>query len=427
MEWFQKVIQIFKIKDLRRKIFFVLMILVVFRISANIPVPGIDAERLREFFSNNQLFGLLNIFTGGAMSNLSIVMLGLGPYITATIIMQLLTMIFPQLEALYKEEGERGRQKFNQYSRILTVPLAALQSYAMLTLLSRQGILGSLSLSQWLTSVSVITAGALFLMWLGELISEKGIGNGVSLLIFAGIVSRVPLSLRELIVTYQPSKIPSYFAFFVLALVITAGVVVITEGRRNIPVSYAKRVRGHKIYGGVSTYLPLNVNPAGVIPIIFALSIMLFPGMVANFLGASDISWLADFAQRVGRLFQNPWFYGISYFTLVVLFTYFYTAVTFDPKNVANNLQKMGGFIPGIRPGRPTSDFLYFILNRVLLFGAIFLGTIAVLPSVVQGVTGITAFGFAVGGTALLIVVSVVLETMRQINSQLTMRDYEGF
>jgi len=212
-----------------------------------------------------------------------------------------------------------------------------------------------------------------------------------------------------------------------IALVIIAGVIIITEGRRNIPVSYAKRVRGNKMYGGVSTYLPLNVNPAGVIPIIFALSIMLFPGVIANFLGGSSVGWLASFAQLVGRLFENPWFYGVAYFLLVVLFTYFYTAVTFDPKNIASNLQKSGGFIPGIRPGKSTSDFLYFILNRVLLFGAIFLGTIAVLPSIVQGATGITAFGFAIGGTALLIVVSVVLETMRQINSQLTMRDYEGF
>ncbi len=427
MKWLDKVIQIFKIRDLRKKILFILMIFVIFRIAANIPVPSIDTERLSQFFANNQLFGLLNIFTGGAMSNLSIIMLGLGPFITATIIMQLLTMIFPKLEALYKEEGEQGKQKFNQYSRMLTVPLAAMQGYAMLTLLSRQGVLGSLSAMEWITSICVVTAGAVFLMWLGELISEKGIGNGVSLLIFAGIVSRVPLSIRELVATYDPSKIPTYIAFFIVALIIIAGVVVVTEGRRNIPVSYAKRVRGHRVYGGVSTYLPLNVNPAGVIPIIFALSIMLFPGMVANFLGGSDISWVASASQFIGGLFENQWFYGIAYFTLVVLFTYFYTAVTFDPKNVANNLQKMGGFIPGIRPGKPTSDFLYFILNRVLLFGAIFLGTIAVLPSIIQGSTGITAFSFAIGGTALLIVVSVVLETLRQINSQLTMRDYEGF
>jgi len=427
MKWLNKITQIFKIKDLRQKILFVLFILVVFRIVANIPVPGIDIERLSQFFSNNQLFGLLNIFTGGAMSNLSISMLGLGPYITATIIMQLLTMIFPSLEAIYKEEGEAGRQKFNQYGRMLTVPLAVLQSYGMLTLLSRQGILDSLSALQWITSITVITAGAGFLMWLGEMISEKGIGNGVSLLIFAGIISSVPMSIRELAVTYDVSKIPSYLAFFAVALVITAAVVVITEGRRNIPVSYAKRIRGNKVYGGVSTYLPLNVNPAGVIPIIFALSIMLFPGMVAGFLSASSIGWLARISQIVSGLFEDPWFYGITYFALVVLFTYFYTAVTFDPNNVSNNLQKMGGFIPGIRPGKPTAAFLYFILNRVLLFGAISLGLIAVLPSIIQGATGITAFGFAIGGTALLIVVSVVLDTIRQVNSQLTMRDYEGF
>lgn len=424
-KWFDKIVQIFKIKDLRSRILFVLAMLVVFRVAANIPVPGIDVEQLRRFFASNQLFGLMNVFTGGAMSNFSIVMLGIGPYITATIIMQLLTMIFPQLEAMYKEEGETGRQKFNQYGRLLTVPLAILQSYAMLTLLSRQGVVGQFTSLQWITSISVITGGSVFLMWLGELISEKGIGNGVSLLIFAGIVSRIPLSIRELIFTYDVSKLPSYLAFFVAAIVITAGVVIITEGRRNIPVSYAKRVRGNRMYGGVSTYLPLNVNPAGVIPIIFALSVMLMPGMVATFLSASHISWVAAAAQAVNRLFQNGWFYGLAYFALVFLFTYFYTAVTFDPKNISENLQKMGGFIPGIRPGRPTAEYLNLILNRVLLCGAVFLGTIAVLPSVIQGLTGITSFGFAVGGTALLIVVSVVLETIRQINSQLTMRDYE--
>jgi len=287
--WQQKLIQIFKIPDLRKKIIFVLMMLVIFRIAANIPVPGIDVERLRQFFASNQLFGLMNIFTGGAMSNLSIAMLGLGPYITAVIIMQLLTMIFPQLEAMYKEEGEKGRQKFNQYGRILTVPLAILQSYGMIVLLTRQGIIPPLSFLQLVTNVLVITTGTVFLMWLGELISEKGIGNGVSLLIFAGIVARVPVSIRQLIATWDPSRFPSLIAFFLLALVIIGAVVFITEGRRNIPVSYAKRVRGHRVYGGVSTYLPLNVNPAGVIPIIFALSIMLFPGMVANFLIGSSM------------------------------------------------------------------------------------------------------------------------------------------
>lgn len=427
MKWYQKITQVFKIKDLRKKILFVLMILVIFRIVANIPLPTIDASRLKQFFAGNQLFGLLNIFTGGAMSNLSIGMLGIGPYITAVIIMELLTMIFPSLEALYKEEGEAGRQKFNQYGRLATIPLALLQGFAMLTLLSHQGVISHLSTFQWITSLSLIMAGAVFMMWLGELISEKGIGDGISILILAGIVAHVPLSIKEIVVTYDPSKIPSYLAFLVLALVITASVVIINEGRRNIPVSYAKQVRGNKMYGGVSTYLPLNVNPAGVIPIIFALSIMLFPGMIANFLSTSSIVWLASIARFIGALFQNQWFYGISYFILVVLFTYFYTAVTFDPKNIAENLQKMGGFIPGIRPGKPTINFLYYILNRVLLFGAVFLGTVAVLPSIVQGITGIQAFGFVIGGTSLLIMVAVILETLRQIGSQLTMRDYEGF
>jgi len=426
MQWWQKLIQIFKIKDLRNKILFVLGVFVVFRIMANIPIPGVDVENLKNFFQQFQVFGLLNIFTGGTLSNLSIVMLGLGPYITAIIIMQLLTMIFPQLERMYKEEGEVGREKFNQYARILTVPLAMLQSYGMLTLLHRQGVVASFSPLLLLSSILTVTAGCLFLMWLGELISEKGIGNGVSLLIFAGIVARVPVNIREMIVKWDPSQLPAYLFFFGMAVLICAGVVWVNEARRNIPVSYAKRVRGMRVYGGVSTYLPLSVNPAGVIPIIFALSIMLFPGMVANFLAGKG-GIIGNFAQQVAELFKNQWFYGISYFVLVCLFTYFYTAVTFDPKAIATNLQKMGGFIPGIRPGKATADFLYYILNRVLLIGALFLGTIAVMPSIIGGITGIRVFSFLIGGTALLIIVSVVLETVRQINAQLQMREYDTF
>ncbi len=426
MNWLSKVIQVFKIPDLRKKILFVLGVFVVFRLMANIPMPGIDIENLREFFDQFQVFGLLNVFTGGTLSNLSIVMLGLGPYITSVIIMQLLTMIFPQLERLYKEEGESGRQRFNQYGRYLTVPLAMLQGYGMLTLLQRQGAIGSLTPTLMITSLVTVAAGCLFLMWLGELISEKGIGNGVSLLIFAGIMARVPSSIREIVLRWEASQLPAYLLFFGMSLLIVAGVVMVTEARRNIPVSYAKRVKGQRMYGGVSTYLPLNVNPAGVIPIIFALSVMLFPGMVANFLsGAGGL--VGEAAQWLGNLFENPWVYGSLYFLLVCLFTYFYTAVTFDPKSIASNLQKMGGFIPGIRPGPPTSNFLYYILNRVLLIGALFLGTVAVMPSVVGGVTGITTFSFMVGGTALLITVSVALETMRQIKAQLQMREYETF
>ena len=366
------------------------------------------------------------MFTGGAMSNLSIAMLGMGPYITAVIIMQLLTMIFPRLEALYKEEGEAGRQKFNQYGRILTVPLAALQGYSMIMLFKSQQIIGALTPFQLITAVIVITGGTLFLMWMGELISEKGIGNGVSLLIFAGIVADVPNSLRQILINWDPAKIPTYLSFLAIALVVVVGVVIITEGRRNIPVSYAKRIRGNRVYGGVSTYLPLNVNPAGVMPIIFALSFILLPGMIGSFLANNKIHWVATAARFLRDMFQRGQVtYAIIYFLLVVLFTYFYTAVTFDPKSISNNLQKMGGFVPGIRPGRPTMEFLNFILNRVLLVGAIFLGLIAIAPNVVQGATGITAF--QVGGTSILIVVSVVLETIRQIESQLVMRDYEGF
>lgn len=423
---FQKITQLFKIKDLRNKTLFVLGVFVVFRLMANIPMPGVNVENLRRFFGQFQLFGLYNMFSGGALEKFSIVMMGLGPYITATIILQLLTMIFPQLERLYKEEGEAGRQKFNQYGRIMTVPLAMLQAFAMLALLKRQQVIGEMSGLALFGSILTVTAGSIFLMWLGELISEKGIGNGVSLLIFAGIVADVPVNIRQMLATYDPSKIPSFLLFFSMALLIIAGVVLINEARRNIPVSYAKRVRGMRMFGGASTYLPLNVNPAGVIPIIFALSILLFPGMIANFLSGTG-GWIGNFAKSTGNFFQDPWVHSILYFILVVLFTYFYTAVTFDPKSISQNLQKMGGFIPGIRPGESTANFMHYILNRVLLIGALFLGTIAVLPSIVGGVTGVTGFTFLIGGTSLLIVVSVVLETMRQIQAQLQMREYETF
>lgn len=426
MTWFYNVIRTFQIPDLRKKILFILGVFVLFRLMANIPMPGIDTDRIQQFFANNQLFGLLNLFTGGALDSLSIVMLGLGPYITAVIIMQLLTMIVPALERMYKEEGEAGRQRFNQYGRYLAVPFALLQGYGFLSLLTQQQVIDRLSPEILITSLVTITGGTLLLMWLGELITEKGIGNGVSLLIFAGIIAGFPASLRQMFVAYDPTRLTAYIAFFVMALVIIAGVVYITEARRNIPVSYAKRVRGNKMYGGVSTYLPLQVNPAGVIPIIFALSLLTIPGMIASFLVGVGGA-IGGIAAAIQSFLVNPWAYGILYFLLVVMFTFFYTAVTFDPKSISTNLQKMGGFIPGVRPGFSTAQFLSFILNRILLVGALFLGTIAVMPSIVQGATGIGAFQFLLGGTALLIVVSVVLETMRQIRSQLQMREYDTF
>lgn len=420
-----KIALIFKVKELRNKVLFVLAMLFVFRLVAAIPVPGIEVTRLQDFFASNQLFGLISVFTGGAFDNFSLAMLGLSPYITATIITQLLTMIFPKLEALYKQEGEAGRQKFNQYGRILTVPLAILQSFGMVKLLQNSGVLGYLDPFRLAVAMITITAGSVFLMWVGELISEKGIGNGVSLLIFAGIVARIPSTIQQIWAAGDTSKIPSYIGFAVLAVVVIAAVVLITEGRRNVPVSYAKRVRGNKMYGGVSTYLPMNINPAGVIPIIFALSILLFPGMLAGFFVASSNQWLSNIASRITEIFNNQGIiYSSAYFILVILFTYFYTAVTFDPKNIAENMQKMGGFVPGIRPGRPTTDFLKFILNRVLLVGALFLGLIAVMPTIVQNITKVASL--TIGGTAILIVVAVVLETIRQIDSQLVMRDYEG-
>ena len=424
--WYDKILFLFKNKELRNKFLVVIFLFIAFRIAANIPIPGIGLDQLRKFFAQNQVFGLLNIFSGGALSNFSIVLLGLGPYITSTIIFQLLTMIFPALEKLYKEEGEAGRQKFNQYARLLTIPLAIFEGYGMLTLFQRQGVISHLPTLMLFSSILTITAGAIFLMWIGEIISEQGMGNGISLLIFAGIVARLPINIFETFVSWDPSKIPSYILFFALSVAIIAGVVLITEARRNIPVSYAKRVRGMKMYGGVSTYLPLNVNPAGVIPIIFALSILLFPGMIAGFLGGNP-GFVGIAANAVSRFLNNVWVHGVLYFLLVILFTYFYTAVTFNPKTISENLQKMGGFIPGVRPGKSTTDFLNHILNRVLFTGAISLGLIAVLPSIVAGMTGVTGFTFLIGGTSLLIVVSVVLDTLRQINSQLQMREYETF
>jgi len=420
-----KLTQIFKVRELRNIIIFIAAILVVFRIAANIPLPGVDTTQLKQFFDNNQLFGLLNIFSGGGLSKISIVLLGVGPYITSSIIMQLLTMIVPRLEQIYKEEGEAGRQKFNMWTRWLTVPLAGLQTFAMISLLRSQKVMGVLSSFDMLIIVVVATAGTIFLMWLGELITEKGVGNGVSLIIFAGIVSSLPGGLTQLAATFDATKLFTYILFAAVALITIAGVVLVTEGQRNIPVSYAKRIRGNRMYGGTSTHLPLRVNQAGVIPIIFAVSIMLFPGMIAKFLTQAKNETIVNIATFVANVFQNQWFYGIMYFILVVLFTYFYTAVVFDPNKISENLQKQGGYIPGIRPGNFTAEHLYKIMNRITLTGSMFLGLIAVLPLIIRAFTGIQAM--TVGGTSILIVVSVVIETIKQIEGQLVMRDYEGF
>ena len=413
----------FKISEIRNKILIIAGLLIGFRAMAAIPLPGIDLVRLREIFSSNQLLGFLNIFSGGALDNLSIVMLGVGPYITATIVMQLLTMIFPGLKAMYYEEGALGRAKFNRYSLYLTVPLAALQSYGFLNLLNQQGVFFNFSLVNVLSMVFVATAGSLILVWLGNIISQQKIGNGVSLIIFAGIVAGIPQAVQVAILSYDPSVITTYIAFAILAVIIVAGVVFVTEGERKVPVAYAKRIRGMKMYGGASSYLPLRVNQAGVIPIIFAISVLLFPQFLAQISAiiSRDLSVLLN--DWVNRFFNNQIIYGLVYFVLVVIFTYFYTAVTFDPKEISKNLQQAGGFVPGIRPGEPTGDFLAKVLNRITFFGAIFLGVIAVLPNITQILTGISQL--ALGGTALLIVVSVALETMKQVEAQLAVREYD--
>lgn len=419
----QKFKLILKDKDLRKKLLFVLMVFVVFRVCSAIPIPGVDTARLKAFFASNQFFGLLNVISGGAMSNLSIVMLGVAPYITSSIIMQLLTMIFPKLKTLYQEEGEAGRKRFNQYSRIITVPLAFLQGYGFLTLLSRQGVLGEITLSGKIMNVMIIAAGSIFLMWLGELISEYGIGNGISLLIFAGILAAIPQNVQRTLFAFDYSQIPVLVGFIIIGLIVVAGVVLITEAERPVPISYAKRIRGMKVYGGVSTYLPLRVNQAGVIPIIFAVSILLFPQMIVNILSVLNLSYLNKISSAVSSFLNNSLVYGVSYFVLVFLFTYFYTAVTFDPESISSNLQKNGAFIPGIRPGQATAAFLYKIISRITLTGALFLSIIAILPLVVKAITGFSAL--SIGGTALLIVVAVILETIKQTEAQISMREYE--
>ncbi len=420
----QKLLLIFKIPDLRKKILIVAFLLVVFRLFAAIPIPGIDPARLQEFLSSSQLFGFLNIFAGGGFDNLSIMMLGLGPYITATIIMQLLTIVSPKLKSYYYEEGPVGRAKFNRASRYLTVPLAALQAYGFLNLLVSQEVLVSLSLLNILANVIVITAGSIFLMWIGELISEYKIGNGISLIIFAGIVSSIPQVITSAIATYTPEVISTYVAFAVLAIFVIAGVVFVNEGERKIPISYAKQVRGIRLYGGVSTYLPLKVNQAGVIPIIFAISILLFPQFIAQMTSVFSQSLSIRLNEIVSNIFNNIFIYSVIYFALVVVFAYFYTAVTFDPKEIAKNLQRSGAFIPGTRPGQSTAEVIARVVHRTTFFGALFLGSIAILPNITQIFTGVQIL--TIGGTALLIVVAVVLEVMKQIESQLTVREYEG-
>ncbi|OIO49374.1 MAG: preprotein translocase subunit SecY [Parcubacteria group bacterium CG_4_9_14_0_2_um_filter_41_8] len=426
----QKIKQIWHTKDIRNDILFVLLVFIIFRTLAHIPVPGVDVTGLQAFFNSNQVLGLLNILTGGGLENFSVVMLGVGPYITSSIIFQLLGMIIPKLEEMQKE-SEQGRQKINQWTRLATVPLAFIQSYGTISFLQRAGgtggadLIGNIPALQMAITMMIVTAGTVFLMWLGELMSERRVGNGVSLLIFAGIVSGLPTVLLRVFSTYDSSQLINVILFLIIAVVTVAGVVFITEGQRNIPVTYAKFARGNSMAsGGVHSHLPMRVNQAGVIPIIFAISIVLFPPMIAQFFAQSTVAFLREASTFVIQLFNNQLFYGITYFLLVFGFTYFYTAVIFKPDQIAENLQRQGGFIPGIRPGSETAHYLSNVSTRILFAGALFLGIIAIMPLLLQNFTGTN---LVIGGTSLLIVVSVVIETVKQVNSQLIMRDYEKF
>jgi len=415
----------FKTPEVRRKILFTAAIFIVFRIFAHIPVPGVDVAQLKALFASNQFLGLLDIFSGGTLANFSVMALGLNPYINASIILQLLTIVFPKLEELSKE-GEEGRQKINQYTRFLTVPLAVFQAIGMYALLRNQSIISLLAPMDLITFILTMVAGTVLLMWLGELITEKGVGNGISLLIFAGIVGRLPTVAGQTLSTLNAENLTNIITFAVMGIIVVASVVIINEATRQITVYYAKRVRGNKIYGGQSTHLPLRLNQAGVIPIIFAVSLILLPSLIANYLTASPNEFLRNLSFSIASAFNPAGFiYNFLYFFLVVGFTYFYTAVVFNPKKIAEEIQKHGGFIPGIRPGTPTANYLNYILTRITLAGAIFLGIIAILP------TGARLFSnvqnLALGGTGILIVVSVVLETIKAIEAQIVMRNYESF
>ena len=424
-----KLALVWKLKEVRQKLLVILGLLIVFRLVAHIPVPGVNITALNNFFQSNQLFGLLNVFSGGGYDTFSVVMLGVGPYITASIIFQLLTMIVPSLEKIQKE-GERGQEQINRWTRYLAVPMSILQGYGTITLIRRASptILPSLTTFQFITILLTITAGTLFLMWIGEIISEKKLGNGISLMIFAGIIARVPSEIQQTAAIFDSSNIMNYVIFAAVGIITIMAVVFVTEAVRKIPVTYARHIRGAQSGGstGAESFLPLRVNQAGVIPIIFAVSLILTPTLIAQFFVNASQPWLRDTANTIIRVLQQGTIaYDISYFLLVFTFTYFYTAVVFQPQQVAENIQKQGGFIPGIRPGKMTADYLNYVTNRIMLAGAGFLGIIALLPNLVQRFTNITTL--IVGGTSLLIVVSVVIETVKQIESQLIVRDYEGF
>lgn len=416
--------KIFKVKELRKKIVFTALIFLVFRIFAQVPVPGVDVVALKKLFSESQLLSLLDIFSGGTLANFSVLSLGLNPYINASIIMQLLQLVFPKLEELAKE-GESGREKINQYTRYLTVPLAAIQAFGIYILLQNSQIISATDPLSLLTLVLSITAGTIFLMWLGELITENGIGNGISMIILAGIAGRLPIILFQQASVFDPAQTRNIIIFAIMAVLVIVSIVIVTEARRPIRVHYSRRVSGASA-GVTTSYIPLRLNQAGVIPIIFAVSLILLPTTFARFFESSQNVFIANFAQDIQRLIEpSGVLYNVIYFLLVVAFTYFYTTVAFNTKQISEMLMKQGSFLPGIRPGSPTKKYLDYVSLRITLFGATFLGLIAVLPSIGQNLTGIQ--NLLIGGTSLLIIVSVILETSKQVGSHLVMSDYDSY
>ncbi|MEI2617090.1 MAG: preprotein translocase subunit SecY [Thermomicrobiales bacterium] len=422
----------FRIADLRRKILFTLGVLIIFRFIATVPVPGVDRAALQTLLSQNQLLGMLNLFSGSTLKNFSILAMGVYPYITASIIMQLLTPIIPRLNEM-QQEGQQGRNRINKITHYITVPIALLQAYGQCVLMQRSGVLKDFGLfdsATWFRSLAIVltlVAGTILLVWLGELITENGVGNGVSIIIFGGIVASLPGTVGNLIYGGSTTQnITGSLAFVIIGLVTIVGIVLLNEGQRRIPVHHAKRVRRGRSYGGGSTFIPLKVNSAGMIPLIFAVSIMVFPGTIANFMTGSERSWVRNLAESMKRFFDaNTFQYQIVYFLMVVAFTYFYTMVVFQQQSIAENLQRQGAFIPGIRPGANTNRYLTGVVTRITLVGALGLGLIAILPYIAAKITGVqTLF---LGATSLLIVVGVAIDTMRQLEAQLMMRNYEGF